>query len=131
MAELTRRFNVDIPMPDGVVLKADLTLPGELPAPAVVIRTPYGKTGEMPAKRATMLANGGYAAVLVDVRGRGDSQGEFDPYRNDGRDGAEVIGWTAAQDWCDGAVATQGASYGGAIQWLTALEKPPALRAMG
>lgn len=130
MAELTRRFNVSVPLRDGVVLKADLTLPGELPAPAVVIRTPYGKTGELPAKRATMLANGGYAALLVDVRGRGDSEGEFDPYRNDGPDGADVIAWAAAQDWCDGGVATYGGSYGGAIQWLTALEQPPALRAM-
>ena len=130
MAELTRRFNVAIPLRDGVVVKADLTLPAELPAPAVVIRTPYGKTGELPAKRATMFASGGYAAVLVDVRGRGDSDGEFDPYRNEGPDGADVIAWAAAQDWCDGGVATHGASYGGAIQWLTALEQPPALRAM-
>ena len=130
MAELTRRFNVAIPLRDGVVLKADLTLPVDLPAPAVVIRTPYGKTGELPAKRAAMFATGGYAAVLVDVRGRGDSEGEFDPYSNEGPDGADVIAWAAAQDWCDGGVATHGASYGGAIQWLTALERPPALRAM-
>ena len=52
------------------------------------------------------------------------------PYRHDGPDGAEVIAWTAAQDWCSGDVATYGASYGGRIQWLTALEQPPALRAM-
>ena len=130
MAALTRRFNVAVPLRDGVILRADVTLPAELPAPAVVIRTPYGKTGELPAKRATMFATGGYAAVLVDVRGRGDSEGEFDPYRNEGPDGADVIAWAAAQDWCDGGVATHGASYGGAIQWLTALERPPALRAM-
>ena len=130
MAELARRFNVGIPLRDGVVLKADLTLPAELPAPAVVIRTPYGKTGELPAKRAAMFAGGGYAAVLVDVRGRGDSEGEFDPYRHDGPDGADVIAWAAEQEWCTGRVATHGASYGAAIQWLTALERPPALRAM-
>jgi uncharacterized protein len=129
-AGVTRRFNVRIPLRDGVTLSADLVLPGSLPAPAVVVRTPYGKTGERQSKRLTVLAEGGYAAMMVDVRGRGDSDGVFEPYRNDGRDGADVIAWAAAQEWCTGDVATHGASYGGRIQWLAALEHPPALRAM-
>jgi len=124
------RFNVRIPMRDDVTLSADLTFPDELPAPAVVVRSPYGKSGEPQTKRAEMLAKGGYVSVLVDVRGRGDSDGTFQPYRNDGPDGADVIAWVAAQDWCTGAVATYGGSYGGRIQFLAALEKPPALRAM-
>jgi len=127
---ITRRFNVPIPMRDGVTLSADLVLPGKLPAPAVVVRTPYGKGGERQSERGAAFARGGYAAVHVDVRGRGDSGGTFQPYRNDGPDGADVIGWVAAQGWCTGDVATYGASYCGRIQWLTALEKPPALRAM-
>ena len=81
-------------------------------------------------KRAAGFARAGYVSVLADVRGRGDSDGVFQPYRNDGPDGAEVIAWAAAQEWCTGDVATWGASYGGRIQWLTALERPPALRAM-
>jgi len=124
------RFNIRVPLRDGVTLSADLTFPSELPAPAVVIRTPYGKSGEMQSKRAAAFAKAGFVAVLVDVRGRGDSDGEWSPYRNDGVDGYDVIEWAAAQDWCTGAVATHGASYGGRIQWLTALEKPPSLRAM-
>ena len=107
-----------------------MALPRSLPVPAVVIRTPYGKTGERQSRRNTVLAKAGYAAVQVDVRGRGDSDGTFEPYRNDGPDGADVIAWAAAQDWCTGDVATYGGSYGARIQWLTALEKPPALRAM-
>jgi len=117
-------------MRDAVTLSADLTYPAELPAPAVVVRTPYGKSGEMQSKRAAAIAKAGYVAVLVDVRGRGDSDGVFEPYRNDGPDGYDVIEWAAAQDWCTGAVATQGGSYGGRIQWLAALEKPPSLKAM-
>jgi uncharacterized protein len=130
MAELTRRFNLRVPMRDGVTLSADITLPAALPAPAVVLRTPYGKSGELQTKRADAFANGGYVAVLVDVRGRGDSEGAFAPYRSDGPDGYDVIEWVAAQDWCNGRVATSGGSYGGHIQWLAALEKPPSLRAM-
>jgi uncharacterized protein len=129
-AGVARRFNVRIPLRGGVTRSADLALPGALPAPAVVIRTPYGKTGERNSQRAAMFAKVGYACALVDVRGRGDSDGAFRPYRNDGPDAAEVIAWAAAQDWCIGDVATYGASYGGRIQWLTALERPPALWAM-
>ena len=94
------------------------------------MRTPYGRGGERPTSRADAFAKGGYVAVWVDVRGRGDSDGNFAPYRNDGIDGVDVIAWAAAQDWCDGAVATFGGSYPGMIQWLTALHQPPELAAM-
>lgn len=130
MPDPSRRFNLRVPMRDGITLSADVTVPAESPAPAVVLRTPYGKSGELQTKRADMYARGGYAAVLVDVRGRGDSEGEFQPYRNDGPDGYDVIEWIAQQDWCNRDVATAGASYGGHVQWLAALEKPPSLRAM-
>ena len=125
-----RRFNVRIPLRDGVTLAADLILPAERPATAVVMRTPYGRGGEPATARADAFATGGYAAVWVDVRGRGDSEGSFEPYRNDGADGVDVIAWVAAQDWCDGKVATYGGSYPGRIQWLTALHQPPELAAM-
>ena len=129
-AGITRRFNVRIPLQDGLTLAADVVLPPERPAPAVVMRTPYGRSGERQSSRAGVYAKAGYVFVSVDVRGRGDSDGAFVPYRNDGPDGAEVIAWVAAQDWCDGAVATFGGSYPARIQWLTALHRPAALKAM-
>jgi predicted acyl esterase len=82
---LTRRFNVRVPVRGGITLAADLVLPAQRPAPAVVMRTPYGRGGELATTRADTFANAGYAAVWVDVRGRGDSDGMFEPYRNDGR----------------------------------------------
>ena len=127
---LTRRFNVRIPLRDGITLAADLTVPEHLPAPAVVCRTPYGRSNERQVRFGDRFARAGYVAVWVDVRGRGDSDGRFEPYRNDGVDGYDVIDWAAAQSWCDGDVATWGGSYGGRIQWLTALQRPPALTAM-
>jgi uncharacterized protein len=127
---LVRRFNVRIPMRDGITLAADLVLPDELPAPVVVMRTPYGRGGELATRRADVFAQARYCACWVDVRGRGDSEGTFDPYRNDGPDGVDVIAWAAAQEWCDGSAATYGGSYPGRIQWLTALHHPPALKAM-
>jgi hypothetical protein len=129
-SRVTRRFNLPVPLRDGIVLSATVVLPETLPAPAVVMRTPYGKWGDRQSARATTYAERGYAWVAVDVRGRGDSGGVFQPYRNDGPDGADVIEWAAAQDWCTGDVATYGGSYPGRIQWLTALHRPAALRAM-
>jgi uncharacterized protein len=127
---ITRRYNLRVPLRDEITLAADLVLPAGPPAPAVVMRTPYGRSGERQSARAEAFARGGYAYVLVDVRGRGDSDGAFVPYRNDGPDGADVIDWVAAQDWCDGKVATHGGSYPGRIQWLAALHRPAALKAM-
>ena len=110
---LTRRFNVRVPLRDGITLAADLVAPAELPAPAVVVRTPYGRGGDRATAQADMFARAGYVSVWMDVRGRGDSEGEFAPYRNDGLDGVDAIAWTAAQDWCDGRVATLGGSLPG------------------
>jgi putative CocE/NonD family hydrolase len=72
----------------------------------------------------------GYAVLRVDVRGRYDSEGEYTPYQNEGRDGYDTIEWAAAQDWSTGDVGTYGLSYPGAVQWLAAVESPPHLKAM-
>ncbi len=76
---LARRFNVRIPLRDRVTLAADLVLPAQRPAPAVVMRTPYGRGGERATFRADAFAKAGDAAVWVDVRGRGDSRGSSSP----------------------------------------------------
>ena len=80
---ITRRFNVRIPLRDGITLAADLVRPEPGPAPVVIMRTPYGRSGERQSGRATTFARAGYAFMYVDVRGRGDSDGSFEPYRND------------------------------------------------
>lgn len=127
-------FGVRVPMRDGVELSADIYRPVKSRDgdrfPAIVIRTPYNKATAKNLETSKWFAERGYAVVVMDVRGRGDSDGAFDPYRNDGRDGYDTIEWAAAQPWCDGKVATMGGSYLGRIQWLTALEKPPHLVTM-
>ncbi len=119
-------------MRDGVVLRGDVLLPdanGKFPV--LVYRTPYGKDN---APRSWTTFNKavarGYAVVIQDVRGRYHSEGEFDPYRNEGRDGYDTIEWAAAQPWSNGIVGTLGLSYPGAVQWFAAIENPPHLKAM-
>ncbi|MDA8343896.1 MAG: CocE/NonD family hydrolase [Thermaerobacter sp.] len=125
------RYDMRIPMRDGVHLSADLYLPaGDGPHPAIVLRTPYVKASARYRDRGLHWARDGYAFLAVDVRGRGDSEGDFIPYRRDGEDGYDAIEWAGAQGFCTGAVATTGASYSGRVQWLTARLRPPHLKAM-
>ena len=76
------------------------------------------------------LVDSGYAFTSVDVRGRGDSDGVWCPWVNDGTDGAEVIEWAAAQKWSTGDVATIGGSYDAITQWWAAVHRPAHLRCM-
>lgn len=121
-----------VPMRDGVVLRADLWRPATGgPFPVLLFRTPYGRSDGAEASGVTRAAVArGYAVVHQDVRGRYGSEGEFDAYRNEGRDGYDTIEWAARQPWSTGAVGTIGLSYPAAVQWLAARERPPALRAM-
>ena len=70
----------------------------------------------------------GYVFALVDVRGRGNSEGTFEPFANDCRDGHDVVEWLAKQAWCNGKVALWGGSYAGFNQWATLKEFPPHLK---
>ncbi len=124
--------DVGVPMRDGVVLRADILLPGaEGQFPALIYRTPYGKQFALQEYKTFEKAVArGYAVVVQDVRGRYASGGEFVAYQNEGRDGYDTIEWVAKQSWCDGNVGTFGLSYPGAVQWLAAVENPPHLKAM-
>ncbi len=124
---------VAVPMRDGVVLMADVWRPaGEgTRHPVLVYRTPYGRADAADDSGVAREAvRRGYAVVLQDVRGRHGSGGSFEPYRHEGLDGYDTIEWAARQPWSNGAVGTFGLSYPGAVQWLAAVERPPALKAM-
>lgn len=123
---------VRIPLRDGVSLAGDLYLPADRvnPGPAIVQITPYGRAAGPWSQEARWLADQGYATVVVDIRGCGDSGGEFHWFVRDGVDGYDVIEWVAAQPWCDGAVGTTGISYMGWVQWAIAAERPPHLKCM-
>jgi len=124
-------WNTRVPMRDGIELSADIYRPaGGGRRTTLVARTPYNKNTAEQQERAEAYAASGYNFVHQDVRGRGDSDGRFEPWRNEARDGYDTIEWIAEQDWSDGNVVTWGQSYLGCIQWMTALEQPPHLRAM-
>jgi putative CocE/NonD family hydrolase len=117
-------------MRDKIELNATLYLPkttGGQPSktPVIFTLTPY--ISDTYHARAAYFASHGYAFALVDVRGRGNSSGEFEPFANEARDGYDVVEWLAQQPFCDGKVAMWGGSYAGFDQWATAKEFPPHL----
>lgn len=122
-------WDVRVSMRDGVELAADVVLPpGPGPFPAVLTRTPYLRGRHLRPGGWTRLVDAGYAYVVQDVRGRGDSDGEWVPYTHDARDGHDTVEWVAEQPWCTGSVGMVGASYEGRVQWFAAKEHPPGLR---
>ena len=130
-ATYIREGNVDVPMRDGVRLRADILRPPQGPSPTLVYRTPYGKHAALENYTIFIRAiERGYAVVVQDVRGRYASDGEFRPYANEGHDGYDTIEWASRQPWSNGRVGTFGLSYPGAVQWLAAAESPPHLQAM-
>jgi putative CocE/NonD family hydrolase len=131
-------FDTFIPATDGCRLAARIWLPEgaeQSSVPAILEYIPYRKndwTAPRDASRHPWYAAHGYAAVRVDLRGSGDSEGvltdEYLPLELS--DGCDVIAWLAAQPWCNGAVGMIGKSWGGFNGLQIAALRPPALRAI-
>jgi uncharacterized protein len=125
-------------MPDGCRLSARIWLPEdaeERPVPAILEYIPYRKDDATAARDAAMhpyFAGHGYAAVRVDIRGSGDSDGilsdEYLPLEQ--QDGLEVLRWLAAQSWCSGKVGMIGKPWGGFNALQIAAHGPPELGAV-
>jgi uncharacterized protein len=121
------QWGVKIPTRDGVLLNATVYQPHAQkdPLPVIFTFTPY--IGDSYTDRAMYFAIHGYVYALIDVRGRGNSGGEFWPFENEGRDGFDVTEWLAKQSFCNGKVTMWGGSYAGFDQWSVAKEFPPHL----
>ncbi len=117
-------WGLKIPMRDGIQLNGTVYKPeGQTkPLPVVFTHTPYISDSYHP--RGMYFARHGYVFVIVDVRGRGNSEGAFEPFLHDGRDGHDIVEHLARQPWCDGQAAMWGGSYAGYNQWAALKEFP-------
>lgn len=153
--------DVKISMPDGIRLHADVfrpASPGKFPA--LLGFHPYDQRGQTaPLMPRGMIPSGqlgigtgrekgnaslesgdpnfyamrGYAHVIANVRGTGQSEGEFHlTGPQEIRDGYDLIEWIASQSWCDGNVGIHGISYFGFLAlYIAALDPaPPHLKAI-
>jgi len=127
-----------ITLTDGTRLAAKIWLPEDAeasPVPAILEYLPYRRRDGTVLRDRQMhayFAGHGYAAVRVDMRGSGDSDGllldEYLPQEQ--ADAVEVIAWLAAQPWCSGGVGMMGISWGGFNSLQVASHRPPALKAI-
>jgi predicted acyl esterase len=141
--------DVDVPMRDGLRLKADVFRPYEDGGkfPAILNLGPYQKDkpwvvpdtlGEPPNDwmnwetiNPKWWVPRGYAAVRIDGRGSGLSPGLCEPWSlAEATDFYDAIEWAAAQPWCNGNVGLLGISYYAINQWFVANLKPPSLKAI-
>jgi putative CocE/NonD family hydrolase len=124
--------NVPVTMSDGTVLRVNVYSPAVNgvaapgPFPVLLTQTPYGKDTAGAAGGAggigedSYLVERGYIEVVADVRGTGDSGGQFglfDPPQQ--TDGATLVRWAAKLPHSDGKVGLYGDSYLGINQLLT------------
>ena len=128
--------NILIDLGDGISLAGDLFMP-ETPGryPAVVSYYPYHKDdviGALLDHPNRYFAARGYASLLVDFRGLGNSDGVVPGFMDPAEaiDSAGIVEWAAGQPWCDGSVGMWGMSYGGVTALQAAAKRPPHLKAI-
>jgi len=140
--------DVAVPMRDGAILMADVFRPqGDTRVPAILNLGPYQKDKLWVApdtleEKHNEFMNWetvnplwwvpqGYAAVRVDGRGSGKSQGQCEPWSQaEAVDFYDAIEWAAGQPWCNGKVGLLGISYYAINQWFVANLNPPSLKAI-
>ena len=127
--EVVTETNLRIPMSDGLELLADLHRPdGDGPWPTIVTTTPYSKNALGPEE---YFPQRGYAHLVVDIRGTGASQGQWQVLGpREQRDVAEAVEWAGQQEWSNGDVGMYGASYMAITQLLGAAQRPEGLKAL-
>ncbi len=110
-----KRLSVDIPMSDGVKLKAELWLPNRMGSfPVLLERTPYNR--ERVIRMHQHLVGNGYAILVQNLRGTVGSEGKWEVFGSDGwvgpgkQDGIDTVEWIKKQKWCNGKIGLLGFS---------------------
>ena len=130
--------DISIPLADGCCLAAKLWLPDiadTQPVPCIIEVLPYRKRDAYAVRDSSIhryFAGHGYAAMRVDMRGSGDSDGhqEVFAFAEERKDTLEVIEWIARQRWSDGQVSMFGVSWGGLQGIHAAASGVPALKSV-
>ncbi|WP_409426507.1 CocE/NonD family hydrolase [Mycobacterium sp. SMC-11] len=118
-----------VPMRDGVQLRADHYQPTGDVTGTLLVRCPYGRKFPFSLVFARMYAARGYRVILQSVRGTFGSAGVFEPMVNEAADGADTVAWMRTQPWFTGSFGTIGLSYLGFTQWALLADPPPELSA--
>lgn len=114
--------NQFITMDDGVRLAANITQPADAagkvvtgPLPVILSQTTYNKDsgGSIQLFDAVVpeFPQQGYVHVVVDVRGTGRSEGQWEAFSaREQQDYGAVVDWVTQQPWSDGRIGLHGIS---------------------
>ena len=91
------------------------------PWPVLLMRQPYGRAiaSTITYAHPSWYASHGFQVVVQDVRGKGDSGGEFGGFAQEAADGADSIRWARQLEGSNGQVGCYGFSYQGLTQLLS------------
>ena len=106
---------------DGTGLISRIWTPGgDGPWPALLMRQPYGRAiaSTVTYAHPSWYAQHGFLVVVQDVRGQGESEGNFQGFGQEPSDGADAVRWVRQLPSCNGRVGTYGFSYQGLSQLL-------------
>lgn len=98
---------------------------GEGPFPVVITRTPYAygeKRGDN-IKQGQEYARRGLGYILQYCRGKGGSEGIYQPNIYEREDGLALVNWVAEQSWCR-SIGLFGVSYTALTCWIIADSLP-------
>ena len=118
----------ELTLSDGVQLRSRLWHPQRGgPWPALLMRQPYGRSiaSTVTYAHPRWWAEQGYLVVVQDVRGQGDSEGQFGGFGQEASDSAETHAWVRARPECNGRLGCYGFSYQGLTQLLAPADAPP------
>ncbi len=114
----------------GYYLVTEVFLPdGEGPWPTVMSRTPYPTMAASNNVLGEEYAKRGIAYVYQFCRGKGGSDGNYEPNTYEKADGTALMNWICSQDWCE-SLGIQGMSYMAYCAWCLADDLNPKVKAL-
>lgn len=99
---------------------------GEGPWPVVITRTPYFREGATTGdniREGQEYASRGLGYILQYCRGKGGSEGIYEPNIYEREDGLALVNWVADQSWSR-SIGLAGASYTALTSWIIADSLP-------
>ncbi|MHA1682949.1 MAG: CocE/NonD family hydrolase [Promethearchaeota archaeon] len=123
LANQQRRTHFMVKMRDGVELFTAVYYPDGVgiddSRAVVLLRTPYDIQNPMYSGIVNQYVHqDGYILVMQDLRGTHGSRydDDFKIFFSDANDGNDTVNWILNQEWCNGSIATVGASAEAANQ---------------
>jgi len=116
---------IDVQTADGLNLKTRIYKPTmQGPWPVLITRTPYTWLGlEDTDRLGREYATRGIAYIVQYCRGKGGSEGVYEPNVNERADGLALVNWVASQPWCKN-IGLFGESYTALTAWIIADNLP-------